>query len=232
MCAPKRRPFGRTIRGHMRDAFAVAGCAGGRPLTEQTREGDVEAEVELRQRMARLIGGYQLSAAIGAVARLGVADALASGPAEPQDLAARVGADARSLERILRALEDAGLFTKLDDGRIALTALGELLHSDVPESARRAAIASTEEWRWRAYGHLTHSVRTGEPGFRLARLRAVGVPSPRARRRLEIYRVDVAGRRGQRRCDRPHLRLQPRQPTGRRRRRSRRPRLRCPRSKR
>lgn len=33
---------------------------------------------------------------------------------------------------------------------------------------RRAAIASTEEWRWRAYGHLTHSVRTGKPGFPLA----------------------------------------------------------------
>ncbi len=127
-----------------------------------------EAGVVLRQRMARLIGGYQLSAAIGAVARLGVADALASGPAQPQDLAARVGADSRSLQRTLRALEDAGLFTQLDDGRIALTALGELLRSDVPASARRGAIASTEEWRWRAYGHLTHSVRTGEPAFRLA----------------------------------------------------------------
>ncbi len=135
-------------------------------MTEPTREG---AEgVELRQQMARLIGGYQISAAIGAVARLGVADALAAGPMGPQELAARVGADARSLGRTLRALEDAGLFTKLDDGRIALTALGELLRSDVPASARRGAIASTEEWRWRAYGHLTHSVRTGEPGFALA----------------------------------------------------------------
>jgi len=156
------------------DAFAVAGCAGGRPLTEQTRAGETEAGVELRQRMARLIGGYQLSAAIGAVARLGVADALASGPAEPQDLAARVGADARSLERILRALNDAGLLTELDDGRIALTALGELLRSDAPMSARRAAIASTEEWRWRAYGHLTHSARTGEPGFPLGAWVAIG----------------------------------------------------------
>ena len=135
-------------------------------MTEPTRAG---AEgVELRQQMARLIGGYQISAAIGAVARLGVADALAAGPMGPQDLAARVGADARSLGRTLRALEDAGLFTKLDDGRIALTALGELLRSDAPTSARRGAIASTEEWRWRAYGHLTHSVRTGEPGFALA----------------------------------------------------------------
>lgn len=35
-------------------------------------------------------------------------------------------------------------------------------------SARRGAIASTEDWRWRAYGHMTHSVRTGEPGFREA----------------------------------------------------------------
>jgi len=127
-----------------------------------------EGEAELRQRMARLIGGYQLSAAIGAVARLGVADALAASPAEPQELAVRVGADQLSLERVLRVLEDAGLFARLEDGRIALTALGELLRSDVPGSARRGAIASTEEWRWRAYGHLTHSVRTGEPGFRQA----------------------------------------------------------------
>ncbi len=146
----------------------MVGCAGNRPVTEQTRTGEVEAGVELRQRMARLIGGYQLSAAIGAIARLGVADALAAGPIDLQNLAARVGADARSLERLLRALEDAGLFTKLDDGRIGLTVLGELLRSDVPASARRGAIASTEEWRWRAYGHLTHSVRTGEPGFPLA----------------------------------------------------------------
>ena len=127
-----------------------------------------ESEAELRRRMASLIGGYQLSAAIGAVARLGVADALATAPLQPRQLAARVGADPRSLERVLRALEDAGLFTNLEDGRIALTALGELLRSDVAWSARRGAIASTEEWRWRAYGHLTHSVRTGQPGFRQA----------------------------------------------------------------
>jgi len=39
---------------------------------------------------------------------------------------------------------------------------------DTDSDARRGAIASTEEWRWRAYGHLTHSARTGEPGFPLA----------------------------------------------------------------
>jgi hypothetical protein len=123
---------------------------------------------ELRQRIASLIGGYQTSAAIGAVARLGVADALADDPLEPLELATRIGADPRSLERVLRVLQDAGLFTRLDDGRIALTPLGELLRTDVAGSASHLAIASTEDWRWRAYGHLTHSVRTGEPGFRQA----------------------------------------------------------------
>jgi DNA-binding transcriptional ArsR family regulator len=125
-------------------------------------------DAELRQRMARLIGGYQISAAIGAVARLGIADALADGPARPSELAARVGADPLALARVLRALEDTGLFSTEEDGRIRLTALGELLRGDIPGSARRGAIASTVEWRWRAYGHLTHSLRTGEPGFRRA----------------------------------------------------------------
>ena len=27
------------------------------------------------------------------------------------------------------------------------------------------ALVSTDEWRWRGYGHLTHALRTGEPGF-------------------------------------------------------------------
>ena len=121
----------------------------------------MHGDAELRQRMTALIGGYQLSAAIGAVARLGVADVLAHGPAKPRRLAECVGADLQSLERVLRVLEDTGLFTSFEDGRIALTPLGELLRGDVPGSARRGAIASTEEWRWRAYGHLTHSVRTG-----------------------------------------------------------------------
>ena len=98
----------------------------GRPLTQGIQSGDAE----LRDRMASLIGGYQLSAAIGTVARLGVADALATGPLQPRDLAGRVGADPSSLERVLRALDDAGLFKRLEDGRVALTALGGLLRSD------------------------------------------------------------------------------------------------------
>ena len=120
----------------------------------------------LGQRMGELISGYQVSAAIGVVARLGVADCLSGGPAQVGELAARVGADPRSLERVLRLLAEVGIFEQLGDGRFALTALGGLLCSDVPGSVRRAAIVASEEWHWRAYGHLIESVRSGKPGFR------------------------------------------------------------------
>ena len=122
----------------------------------------------LSQRMNQLLCGFQISAAIGAVASLGVADALAGEPARSTDLAERVGADARSLDRVLQALTDVGVFENLADGRYALTPLGETLRSDVPGSVRRAAILWTEEWHWRAYGHFASTVRTGEAGMRAA----------------------------------------------------------------
>jgi hypothetical protein len=122
----------------------------------------------LSQRMNQLLCGFQISAAIGAVAELGVADALANGPARPMELAERLGADGGALTRVLRALTEVGLFEELADGRFALTALGETLRGDVPGSVRRAAILWTEEWHWRAYGHFGASVRTGESGMRPA----------------------------------------------------------------
>jgi hypothetical protein len=125
----------------------------------------IEARLADTQYLAELIIAYQLSAAIGALARLGVADALAAGPALPVDLAQQLGADEQALTRLLEATLDAGLFTMGEDGRYALTSRGRLLRGDIEGSLRRLAIVSTDEWRWRAYGHLTHALRTGEPGF-------------------------------------------------------------------
>lgn len=127
-----------------------------------------EDVLALTRRMGELINGYQTSAAIGAVAALGVADALAGGPAHPADVASRVGADPAALARVMRVLADAGIFERREDGRFGLTPLGATLRAEGPVSVRRAAIIATDEWHWRAYGHLTHSVRTGEAGFRPA----------------------------------------------------------------
>ncbi|MGZ4325042.1 MAG: methyltransferase [Solirubrobacteraceae bacterium] len=122
----------------------------------------------LGQRMVDLLNGYQVSAAIGAIARLGVADCLSAGPAPLDEVAARVGADAHSLGRVVRLLADVGIFEQLDGGRVGLTALGGMLRDGVPGSARRGAIVVSEEWHWRAYGHFAHTLLTGEPGFRQA----------------------------------------------------------------
>lgn len=119
-------------------------------------------------RLTELLSGYQTSAAIGAVARLGVADALAEGAMSAQELAPRLGADAPALARVLAALREQGIFEADGKGRYGLTPLGELLRSDIRGSARRGAAVGTAEWCWRAYGYLDHSLRTGEAGFRAA----------------------------------------------------------------
>lgn len=115
--------------------------------------------------LSSLIGGYRVSGAISAFATLGVPDALAQGEATVDELALRVGADPGALTRLIEATFDIGLFAVDDKGRYRLTALGELLRSDVPGSMRRYAMVSTEEWRWSSYCHLDHTLRTGEPGF-------------------------------------------------------------------
>ena len=133
-------------------------------MTEGTTQSTEQPAVSNR-RLVELINGYQVSAAIGALARLGVADALANGPSSITELSRRLGADERALARLLDATLDIGLFTIGDDERYRLGELGDLLRSDVPGSLRRFAVVSTEHWRWAAYGHLTHTLRTGEPGF-------------------------------------------------------------------
>jgi hypothetical protein len=138
----------------------------------ETSTPSAEETAAQKLRLTRLIGGYQVSAVIGAVARLGVADALAEAPATGAELATRLGADGLSLSRLLEATLDTGLFALGDDGRYSLTPLGDLLRSDVPGSLRRYAVVSTEPWRWNAYGQLTHAVKTGEPGF----VAAFGLP--------------------------------------------------------
>jgi ubiquinone/menaquinone biosynthesis C-methylase UbiE len=124
-----------------------------------------EALLARRRRLVGLINGHEISAAIGAVARLGIPDALARGPLSAGEIATRVDADPGSVERVLRSLVSVDLFERLEDGRFALTDTGELLRAGVADSVRMAAIVSSDEWLWRPYGYFTHSLRTGQPGF-------------------------------------------------------------------
>jgi hypothetical protein len=113
----------------------------------------------------QLTTGGWVSQAISVAARLGVADAIASGAATTAEIAARVGADGPTLYRLLRALSDHGVFAEGPGGRFALTPVGESLRSDGPQSMRRWAVWTGARFYRDAWSGLEEAVRTGEPSF-------------------------------------------------------------------
>jgi hypothetical protein len=113
-----------------------------------------------------LIKAYQISQAIHVAAVLGVADHMAAGPRASDEIAAAVGAHPRTLYRLLRALAAVGVFREHEHRRFSLAATGECLRSDAEESVRPSAIYLGQTYRWRTWGHLLHSVKTGENAFR------------------------------------------------------------------
>lgn len=112
-----------------------------------------------------LLFGYRLTQLVHVAAKLGVADHLAEGPRTAAELAAKVGADAGALHRVLRALASLGIFTQDAGGAFGLTEEGERLRSDVPGSMRLPAITYGEPWWWQAWGGLFETVRTGRTAF-------------------------------------------------------------------
>jgi len=63
----------------------------------------------------QLTHGALVSQAISVFARLGVADVLAAGPRDVQEIAQLVGAHGSSLYRLLRALGDVGIVAELEN---------------------------------------------------------------------------------------------------------------------
>ncbi|WP_244975562.1 methyltransferase [Mycobacterium kubicae] len=111
--------------------------------------------------MHGLLIGAWVAQTITAIADLGVADALASGPLSIEDLADKVDADADALRRALRAVMSKGIFAQRDDGRYELTPMAELLRSDASVSMTALARfvgARQEREHWST---LTEAIRTG-----------------------------------------------------------------------
>lgn len=111
-----------------------------------------------------MINGFQISQALHVAATLGIADLLDGGPRSVGDLAESAGTDAPALSRLLRALASIGVFTEID-GAFCLTPAAAPLRSGVPGSVRAWAMNIGQPYFWQSWGHLLHSVRTGEPAF-------------------------------------------------------------------
>jgi SAM-dependent methyltransferase len=116
-----------------------------------------------QQVLMQISQGMWLAQAVATAARLGIADALAqSQPQESSILARAVGADARALTRLLRALASVGILAEPLPHQYTLTPVGELLRSDIPDSMRDWLIAETDTPHWQAWGQLYEGVRSGQ----------------------------------------------------------------------
>jgi O-methyltransferase domain/Dimerisation domain len=115
--------------------------------------------------LRRLVNGYQVTQAIHVAATLGIADLLRDGPRSSDELAAQTDSHAPSLHRVLRALAAVGVLHEQDDGRFALTDVGECLRADAPEPVGGWAAFVGRPYHFQGWAGLLHAVRTGENAF-------------------------------------------------------------------
>jgi SAM-dependent methyltransferase len=110
--------------------------------------------------------GHYVSRALHLAVKLGIADQLKDGPRDVGELARATATHAPSLVRVLRLLASVGVFEEREDGRFALTPIGECLRTDVPGSSSPmvsvfAGLRMQDAWK-----ELEYCVRTGEPAYR------------------------------------------------------------------
>ncbi|MFD7367894.1 methyltransferase [Nocardiopsis alba] len=116
-------------------------------------------------RLFELITTSWVSAAVGAAAELGIADAMSDTPTPVDQIAKRVGADTDALGRLLRACADLDLVAETSTGVFTLTELGAALRTDSPHSMRGYARWLNSPAERSTMGHLAEAVRTGGPVF-------------------------------------------------------------------
>jgi hypothetical protein len=130
--------------------------------------GDADRDAPPPQRqLVQLLFGKQLTASLSAIARLGVADHMGNQPVEVEALAAKTGAHAPSLYRVMRMLASLGVF-KQSGRAFALAPVSDLLRTDAPNSLRYMAMMLGDEWSIKAYAHMADCIKTGGDGMTMA----------------------------------------------------------------
>jgi hypothetical protein len=99
-----------------------------------------EIDPALHKKMLQLLSSLWVTRAIGAFARLGLADVMMEGAGDAAAVAAARGLSPDRVDRLLRALSTVGIVSEPKRGRFVLTALGQLLTSRAPGSVRTTAI--------------------------------------------------------------------------------------------
>lgn len=94
-------------------------------------------------------------------AKLGLADQLRDGHRTGAELAGILKADTAALQRVLRGLVSLGVCDEMDGNRFALTACGQYLRTDHPDSVRLRVILNAEVHS-ALWTHLLETVTTGK----------------------------------------------------------------------
>lgn len=131
--------------------------------TENQMTDETHQQTPAPSRLLDMIFGFMVSRSVAVAAQLGLADLLNAGPRSADELAQVVGANPRSLYRLLRALSGAGVFAEGADGRFGLTPLSELLRSDSAESLRAFAVTLADDLNFEMWAELPYSIQSGKP---------------------------------------------------------------------
>jgi hypothetical protein len=94
-------------------------------------------------------------------AKLGLADLLAQGPLEVEELARRTESDKNALMRVMSTLESMGIFAREGQSSFRNSRLSEFLRADVPGSARPWVLFAGSEWMWEVFGKMPGVVKSG-----------------------------------------------------------------------
>lgn len=119
-------------------------------------------EQHAAERMMRLLAGFELSQALYATAKLGIAAVLNEGVCDVGEIAARTGTDRTALKRMLRTLAGIGVVEQRGDTEFVVTELGSTLAPGVDGSLHDMAVMLMET-HYLPFSRFIDTVRTGKP---------------------------------------------------------------------
>jgi len=121
------------------------------------------------EQLMKFIVGKWISKPIYVAAELGIADMLAEGPKNIEELAQASQSHTPSLCRMMRALASVGIFFETKGKRFELTPMAEYLKTG---AMRSIALLFNSDWSDKAWQYFIDSVKTGDTAFE----KAHGVP--------------------------------------------------------
>lgn len=120
-------------------------------------------EADLKDKIA----AYHEAALLFTAVTAGLPDLLKAEPRSPEALAPEIGLQPDPLRRFLRGLATMRLCEEREDGRFALTPVGEALTHGHPSNLSEKAFVAVGQY-WMPWMSLMYSLRTGKPSFPFA----------------------------------------------------------------